>query len=103
MKNFQIWKDDYESRIEIISGDLSKPRFGLDEFKFKQLAAEISCIYHCGAWVNGAFDYLALKPINVNGKQFMYFLNLRHYRGIAIGINGKLKTSSLHFNDERFH
>jgi thioester reductase-like protein len=46
---------------------LSKPQLGLNNDEWKSLCSEITCIYHSGAWVNGLFDYRALKAANVGG------------------------------------
>jgi thioester reductase-like protein len=53
------------ARIKIILGDLDKPRLGLSQAKFMQLAKKIDSIYHSGAAVNNIFDYKKLRGTNV--------------------------------------
>jgi fatty acid CoA ligase FadD9 len=54
-------------RMEFICGDLSQPRFGLDEALFNQLAQDIDSIYHVGAIVNWVWGYATMRDTNVLG------------------------------------
>jgi myxalamid-type nonribosomal peptide synthetase MxaA len=56
-----------EDRVIPVPGDLAKPRLGLPEEGFRQLASEIDAVYHNGALVNFVYPYEALKPANVQG------------------------------------
>jgi len=53
--------------VSIITGDLEKPKFGLNEDTYRTLSVEVDKIYHCGAWVNHILDYGKLRATNVLG------------------------------------
>ncbi len=53
------------NRVEILVGDLSKPKLGLPEQQFEWLAREIDTIYHNGAYVHHIYDYESLRATNV--------------------------------------
>ncbi|MCA9658291.1 MAG: thioester reductase domain-containing protein [Myxococcales bacterium] len=55
------------ARIRALPGDLSHPRLGQTEAIWAELGAEIDTIYHCGALVNFAYPYQALRAANVLG------------------------------------
>ena len=57
------------SRLRILLGDLARPRLGLSDTEFDDLATRIDAIYHCGAWVNFVRPYRALRATNVLGTQ----------------------------------
>ncbi len=69
LRNNGLWRDEFEGRIVAIPGDLSDPRFGLGESEFHDLAGSLDLIYHSAGWINMAFPYPRLKPINVEGTQ----------------------------------
>ena len=54
-------------RIVPVPGDLTRPRMGLDNDEYRQLAEEIDLIFHCAASVNYAYPYSAAKPHTVGG------------------------------------
>ena len=54
-------------RIVPVSGDLTRPRMGLDDEEYRRLAAEVDLIFHCAASVNYAYPYSAAKPHTVGG------------------------------------
>lgn len=61
-------------RLKIITGDLSKTRFGLSHRQFDSFAEKIDVIVHAGAIVNFEMDYAALRMANVNGiKEILRF------------------------------
>jgi amino acid adenylation domain-containing protein/thioester reductase-like protein len=69
LKNYLLPDEQLNTRIVPILGDLAQPRLGLSESQFRQLAAEIDVIYHCGAFVNLIYPYSALRAANVLGTQ----------------------------------
>ncbi len=71
LKNEKLWKDEFESRVHGVSGDLSLEKLGMDDKLYENLAGKIDQVFHCGAIVNGLFDYQALKPSNVDGTFFV--------------------------------
>ena len=50
-----------------LAGDLLRPRFGLDEPAYEQLAEDVDAIVHCGALVNHMLPYSDLFEPNVVG------------------------------------
>jgi amino acid adenylation domain-containing protein/thioester reductase-like protein len=54
-------------RVTCVSGDLALPRFGLDDRRWKALAARTEAIVHGAAEVSLARPYRALRPANVDG------------------------------------
>ena len=67
LRNSGLWQDSFATRIHAVAGDLEKPRFGLTDEVYRDLAGRIDVIYHNGGSVNMAFPYERLKPINVGG------------------------------------
>lgn len=67
MEKYRIWREEFRERIHPVVGDLSKPRLGLSEQEFTELAGIADVIYHCGALVNFVYPYSALKAPNVRG------------------------------------
>jgi fatty acid CoA ligase FadD9 len=66
-------------RLEVLAGDLMKPRLGLTEATFQRLAEELDLILHNGALVNHAFTYAQLFEPNVVGTAEVLRLALRHH------------------------
>ena len=56
-----------DDRIIPVVGDLTRPRMGLDNDQYQELAESIDLIFHCAASVNYAFPYPAAKPHTVGG------------------------------------
>ena len=68
-------------RLRLLSVDLAAPRLGLDDTSHRLLADEVDAIYHCGAQVNSAFPYSALRQVNVEATRML--LELAAQRGAA--------------------
>eukprot|EP00026_Physarum_polycephalum_P000954 Phypoly_transcript_00955.p1 GENE.Phypoly_transcript_00955~~Phypoly_transcript_00955.p1 ORF type:complete len:802 (+),score=133.26 Phypoly_transcript_00955:1437-3842(+) len=71
-----LWKDEFEKRIKIVSGNLEEESLGLYEDQFLDLACHIDVIFHCGAYVNSVAPYAVLKKANVRGTNEMIRLAL---------------------------
>ncbi len=69
LKSYDLWKEQYSSRIMPVVGNLSQPRLGLSAEQFTRMAHKIDVIYHNGATLNFVYPYSALKPTNVLGTQ----------------------------------
>jgi thioester reductase-like protein len=54
-------------RIEAVVGDISKPRWGLTEAAWKELAAKVDVVYHGAAIVHFTKPYVDLREANVDG------------------------------------
>ncbi|MDL2078283.1 thioester reductase domain-containing protein [Streptomyces sp. GXMU-J15] len=69
LEQYLPWREDAEARIEVVPGDLGKPRLGLSEAEFTRLAGLLDGIYHNGAWVNFSYTYEQLRPANLSGTE----------------------------------
>jgi nonribosomal peptide synthetase MxcG len=55
------------SRVEILLGDLSKPRLGLEDSHYRELQQSLDLIMHAAADVSLFSKYEQLKEVNVDG------------------------------------
>ncbi|KAJ5160137.1 uncharacterized protein N7482_007141 [Penicillium canariense] len=62
-----LWRDTLMERVEILPGNLSRPRFGLSPEAFDELAARVQVIVHAAATVNLVYPYAALRGVNIGG------------------------------------
>ena len=62
----QLQPDRLET-IEVIAGDLSQPRFGMNLAGYNDLAQEIERVIHLAAEVSTSASYESLRPANVVG------------------------------------
>ena len=85
LKATSLWRDSYADRIHAVAGDLQQPRFGMKEESFADLAGRIDVIFHNGGWINMAFPYERLKPVNVGGT-----IEVLRFAGLA-------QTKPVHF------
>jgi acyl carrier protein len=67
LARYGVWSDALESRVHVVEGDLTLPRFGMSAGEFEQLAAGVDAVYHAAADVNWVGSYRALRPVNVLG------------------------------------
>lgn len=61
-----LTEEDWQ-RINIVPGDLTRERFGLDDERWRDLAASTDTIHHCAADVHMLKSYRQLRPANVDG------------------------------------
>ncbi len=61
------WRSLADGCLEVVTGDLEEPRFGLDVAAYSRLVAEVDAICHCGALVNHRLAYRHLHAPNVQG------------------------------------
>ncbi|KAI3243415.1 hypothetical protein DTO012A7_2232 [Penicillium roqueforti] len=66
----QWWQPSYQDRLEVWTGDLSRPKLGLEETKWDSLLTthptkRVDCIIHNGARVNWMDCYEDLEKVNV--------------------------------------
>lgn len=62
-----IWQDSILERVEVLPGNLSRKRFGLEPDVFEDLASRVQVIIHSAATVNLVYPYAALRGANVGG------------------------------------
>nr|ASV47084.1 non-ribosomal peptide synthetase [uncultured bacterium] len=54
-------------RVQAVPADLTRPRLGLGEGDFADLADRVDAIFHSAAQVSVARDYASLRAVNVDG------------------------------------
>jgi myxalamid-type nonribosomal peptide synthetase MxaA len=64
---WDLWRDEFEGRIAVISGDLKLPRLGVEAAVYRGLCEDIDTIYHCATSMNHLETYAMAKPTNVEG------------------------------------
>jgi thioester reductase-like protein len=57
----------FDARVSIVSGELSRPHFGLSVTEWEHLLQHVGTIYHNGALVNYLLDYQHMRASNVTG------------------------------------
>ncbi|EGC38268.1 hypothetical protein DICPUDRAFT_149068 [Dictyostelium purpureum] len=60
----QITENEFK-KIEIVLGDISIQKFGLQDEQYNNIASNINLIINCGAYTNLISPYSECKPINV--------------------------------------
>ncbi|MGW5258858.1 thioester reductase domain-containing protein, partial [Streptomyces sp. NPDC004012] len=72
-------EDDIDmGRLDVVVGDLARPRLGLTADAFDALARSVDLVVHAGAQVNWLQPYAALKAGNVDGTAELLRLAARH-------------------------
>ncbi|RFZ49476.1 Linear gramicidin synthase subunit D [Mycobacterium marinum] len=67
---YGLWDVTFESRVDVVLGDLTAPWLGLDGLApFQALARSIDTIVHSAAWVNFVYPYQHLKATNVESTE----------------------------------
>ena len=66
-ERYLIWDPAFESRIEVVEGDLALPDLGLGPERYAALCNGVDAIYHSAATVNWVYSYAALRDVNVFG------------------------------------
>ena len=77
LSKWNLWRSEFDQRLETISGDLGLPNLGLDEAAMSRLSQEIDSIYHCGTSVNHLESYETAKAANVNAVRDLLTLTTR--------------------------
>ncbi len=85
LARMDLLREEHAARIIAVPGDVSLPRFGLDEATYTELAGTVDAVLHCAAFVNFIYPYEALKKTNVNG--------MREVISFAFAV----RTKPLHF------
>jgi L-aminoadipate-semialdehyde dehydrogenase len=64
-KAYGLWRYDWSSRLEVVTGDISKPLLGMSQDDWDRVANEADIIIHNGAQVNWMLPYSSMRPANV--------------------------------------
>ncbi|MDJ1135658.1 amino acid adenylation domain-containing protein [Streptomyces iconiensis] len=78
MRRFALDPSACEDHLTPVPGELSEPRFGLDDTTWDRVARESDLILHAGSQVNFAYPYEALAPTNVGGTATVLELATAH-------------------------
>jgi L-aminoadipate-semialdehyde dehydrogenase len=63
---YGIWEDNWDNRLETLTGDLEKPDFGLSPDTWNKLADSVDVVIHNGALVHWVLPYSRLRGPNVS-------------------------------------
>ena len=66
---WDLWRDEFESRIVAIPGDLRLPWLGIEAATYKNLCGCIDSIYHCATSMNHLETYAMAKAANVDASK----------------------------------
>jgi thioester reductase-like protein len=64
--DFPVFREHLSARVRIFCGDLTSPRFGLDDEKYERLAASTDSVLHCAASLNRKSEKSCLN-VNLRG------------------------------------
>jgi amino acid adenylation domain-containing protein/thioester reductase-like protein len=65
LDRWDLWNDEFESRIVALAGDLRSPQLGIDATGWEMLGNEVDAIYHCATSMNHLETYPMAKAANV--------------------------------------
>ena len=95
LKSYNLWNLEFEKRIVVCVGNLTKPKFGLQSYP--EIVKKIDIIVHCAAAVNFVKSYDALKQANVFGTveiiRMAAYKPLKHTPIIYISTDGVFPLS----------
>jgi fatty acid CoA ligase FadD9 len=97
---YQIWNEDFQTRIIPLQGDLAKSCFGLDNETYDALANQIDLIFHCGAAVNFVLPYSKLYESNVCGAREIIRLASRTSACIPVHYISTISVLPFGYNEE---
>ncbi|MEZ4381263.1 MAG: amino acid adenylation domain-containing protein [Nannocystaceae bacterium] len=93
--------------VEVIVGDLTAPRLGVEARAWSRLAAEVDAIVHSGAVVNLAAGFEALRPTNVDGTATVLELALaerpkllHHISTLSVFVNARPQIAAPREDDD---
>ena len=96
-----LWHDSIMERIEIMPGNLSRPRLGLSPDAFEDVAPRVQVIFHAAANVNLVYPYAALRDSNVGGTREILRLASRAGATVQyISTNGVLPPSQYGWRED---
>ena len=96
-----LWHDSIMERVEILPGNLSRPRLGLSPDAFEELARRVQVIFHAAASVNLVYPYAALRDANVGGTREVLRLAARAGATVQyISTNGVLPPSQYGWRED---
>jgi thioester reductase-like protein len=67
LRQWELWKEEFQNRLIAIPGDLTRRNLGLDDHTYQQICSDVETIYHCATSMNHLETYAMAKPANVKG------------------------------------
>ena len=72
IKKYKKWEEVKQQvedgeRVQVINGDLSMKKLGIEISAYKKISEKVSAVYHCGAIVNHLLSYQYHRETNVLG------------------------------------
>ena len=66
---WHLWKQEWESQLDVVAGDPGRTTFGLDDASYEALQQRVQhgCVVHCAAYVDLKRRYSLLRKANVLG------------------------------------
>ncbi len=64
LQQAEIWDDSFESRINVVVGDICQPQFDLSAEQFDLLCRQVDAVYHLAADINLTSSYLDMRKNN---------------------------------------
>ena len=64
LQQADIWDESFESRINVVVGDICQPQFGLSVEQFDLLCRQVDAVYHLAADINLTSSYLDMRKNN---------------------------------------
>ena len=95
LKQYSLWKPEYEPLLNSVVGDLSQPLLGLCEPDFDDLANRVDAILHSGALVDWMLPLEAYVGPNILGTHEVLRLASRG-RGKAVHFISTISTLPIH-------
>ncbi|KAI1385300.1 large subunit of L-aminoadipate-semialdehyde dehydrogenase [Hypoxylon trugodes] len=65
LQGYGLWSENWVGRLSAVVGDLSKPRLGLDDLTWQELAQGVDVVIHNGATVHWIRKYQDMMASNV--------------------------------------
>lgn len=106
LEKWDLWREEYESRVVAIAGDLRLPRLGIEDRDHRLLAQTVDCIYHCGTSMNHLETYAMAKAANVDAAKELLRLATLHKPKLinymsTLGVFSQDTTDQIRFIDEK--
>ncbi|WP_129311568.1 amino acid adenylation domain-containing protein [Streptomyces sp. L2] len=80
MRRYGLDYDAVKDHVIPVPGDISRPRLGLSDEAFDDIARSVDAIVHSGSLINFAYPYSSMKRTNVDGVLTLLDLATTHRR-----------------------
>jgi thioester reductase-like protein len=101
LRTYNLWQEDFASRIVPLVGDLAEPQLGLTDETFEWLTREADAIYHNGAELHLTKPYADLKATNVDSvRHILRLASQDHVKPVHFVSTAAIFLSVSHTSDE---